>query len=164
MDEIDEEEEAGEEEEDEDEDEDEEEETEREDEEEKIEREETKDLGKNLIIWSKCIANGYIIKSGLEVSENLVKGLWLFHIKEKHNLTEATFNDILRKMNLFDVSLYRLHKALEWLVPFEPILVDCCINSCITYTKKYENLEICPICEKTRYKAGKRIVRKQAAY
>ena len=158
MDEIDEEEEAG------GEDEDEEEETEGEDEEEEIEREETKDLGKNLIIWSKCIANEYIIKSGLEVSENLVKGLRLFHIKEKHNLTEAAFNDILREMNLFDVSLYRLHKALEWLVPFEPILVDCCINSCIAYTKEYENLEICPICEKTRYKAGKRIARKQAAY
>jgi len=107
MDEIDEEEEAG------GEDEDEEEKTEREDEEEEIEREETKDLGKNLIIWSKCIANGYIIKSGLEVSENLVKGLRLFHIKEKHNLTEAAFNDILREMNLFDVSLYRLRKALE---------------------------------------------------
>src|SRR6185369_1842356 len=66
MDEIDEEEEAGGEDEDEDEDEeeeaggedeDEEEETEGEDEEEEIEREETKDLGKNLIIWSKCIAN-----------------------------------------------------------------------------------------------------------
>ena len=84
-----------------------------EDEEEEIEREETKDLSKNLIIWSKCIANGYIIKSGLEVSENLVKRLRLFHIKEKHNLTEAAFNDILREMNLFDVLLYRLHKALE---------------------------------------------------
>ena len=55
----------------------------------------------------------YIIKSGLEVSENLVKRLRLFHIKEKHNLTEAAFNDILREMNLFDVLLYRLHKALE---------------------------------------------------
>src|SRR2546423_8616267 len=110
------------------EDEDEEEETEGEDEEEEIEREETKDLGKNLIIWSKCIANGYIIKSGLEVSENLVKGLRLFHIKEKHNLTKAAINDILREMNLFDVSLYRLCKALESLITFEPILVDCCIN------------------------------------
>ena len=136
----------------------------RKDKEEKIEREETKDLGKNLIIWSKCIANRYIIKSGLEVSENLVKGLRLFHIKEKHNLTEAAFNDILCEMNLFDVSLYRLRKALEWLVSFEPILVDCCINSCIAYTKEYENLEICPICEKTWYKAGKRIAQKQAAY
>jgi len=80
MDEINEEEEAEGEDEDEEEeaggeDEDEEEETEGEDEEEEIEREETKDLGKNLIIWSKCIANGYIIKSGLEVSENLVKRL-----------------------------------------------------------------------------------------
>ena len=96
-----------------------------------------------------CISNGYIIKSGLEVSENLIKGLQLFHIKEKYNLTEAAFNDILHEMDLFDVSLYRLRKALEWLVSFKPILVDCCINSCIAFTKEYENLEICSICEKT---------------
>jgi hypothetical protein len=102
--------------------------------------------------------------SGLEISEDLIKGFRLFYIKEKHNLTEAAFNDILREMDLSGVTLYRLRKVLGQLVPLEPILIDCCIDSCIAFTKEYETLESCPICEKTRYKAGTRTARKQAAY
>src|SRR6266516_8154771 len=101
--------------------------------------------------------------SRLEISEDLIKGFRLFHIKEKHNLTETAFNDILSEMDLSGVTLYRLQKVLGQLVPLEPILIDCCIDSCIAFTKEYETLEYCPICEKTRYKAGTRTARKQAA-
>ena len=66
-------------------------------------------------------------------------------------------------MNFFNVSLHRLQKALERLVPSEPILIDCCINSCVAFTKEYEALEYCPICERPRYKTG-RTAQKQAAY
>jgi hypothetical protein len=100
----------------------------------------------------------------LEISEDLIKGFRLFHIKEKHNLTEAAFNDILREMDLSGITLYRLRKVLKQLIPLEPILIDCCIDSCIAFTKEYETLEYCPICEKTRYKTGSKIARKQAAY
>ena len=105
-----------------------------------------------------------IIIAGLEVSEDLIKGFRLLHIKQKHNLTETAFHDILHEMGLFGVTLYRLQKALEQLVPFKPIFVDCCVNSCIAFTKEYETLELCPICEKTRYRVGNRISRKQAVY
>src|SRR6266487_5571548 len=67
-------------------------------------------------------------------------------------------------LDLFGMSLYKLRKALKQLISFEPILIDCCINSCITFTKEYETFESCPICEKTRYKTGTRTARKQAAY
>ena len=90
-----------------------------------------------------------IFLSGLEILEDLIKGFWLFHIKEKHNLTETAFNNILCKMDLFSVSLYRLQKVLEQLVSLEPILIDCCIDSCIAFTKEYETLEYYPICGKT---------------
>jgi hypothetical protein len=102
--------------------------------------------------------------SRLEISEDLIKGFRLFHIKEKHNLTETAFNDILSEMDLSGVTLYRLQKVLGQLVSLELILIDCCIDSCIAFTKEYETLESCPICEKTRYKAGTRTARKQAAY
>jgi len=111
---------------------------------------EAEDLGKYFYdLTQMCTANGYIFISGLEISEDLIKGLRLFYIKEKHNLTETAFNDILREMDLFGVSLYKLRKILEQLVPLEPILIDCCIDSCIAFTKEYETLEYCPICEKT---------------
>jgi len=120
---------------------------------------EAEDLGKysyDLTLMYALLMDIFFILE-LEISEDLIKGLQLFHIKEKHNLTETAFNDILCEIDLFGVSLYRLRKVLKQLVPLEPILVDCCIDSCIAFTKEYETLKYCPICEKSRYKTGSRI-------
>jgi hypothetical protein len=78
----------------------------------------------------------------------MTKGLQLLQLREKHNLTEAAYNDITNVFGISEISLYRMRNALGKLVPFEPILVDCCINSCIAFTGEYEAFTYCPECGK----------------
>src|SRR5947209_8058277 len=76
---------------------------------------EAEDLGKysyDLTLMYALLMDIFFILD-LEISEDLIKGLRLFHIKEKHNLTETAFNDILCEIDLFGVSLYRLRKVLN---------------------------------------------------
>lgn len=101
----------------------------------------------------------------LDISEDIIKGLRLLQIKERHSLTETAFNDII-DMGLSGISLYRMRKALGKLVPFDPMLVDCCINSCIAFTRDHRELTHCPECREARFKVGSgtKTARKHAAY
>ncbi|CAG8698428.1 15955_t:CDS:10 [Gigaspora margarita] len=47
------------------------------------------------------------------ISENLIKGLKLYQIKDKHNMSEAAFNEILNVLEIPEISLYKLKKYLE---------------------------------------------------
>ncbi|KAF8556621.1 hypothetical protein OG21DRAFT_1408800, partial [Imleria badia] len=48
-----------------------------------------------------------------------------------------------------------LHR-LSVLSGVNPINIDCCINSCIAYTTKYEHFTRCPFCDEHRYgKSGR---------
>ncbi|CAG8496275.1 7507_t:CDS:2 [Cetraspora pellucida] len=98
--------------------------------------------------------------------ENLFKGLRLFRIKNQHNISDAAFNEILKTLEISEITIYRLQKILGDFVPLKPILVDCCINSCVAFTNELINMNQCSECNEPRYKFGKnsRVSRKSAAY
>ncbi|CAG8642442.1 45451_t:CDS:10, partial [Gigaspora margarita] len=101
-----------------------------------------------------------------EFNKNLFKGLQLFQIKNKYNISEAAFNEILQTLEISGVTLYRLQKLLGNIVPFKPTLVNCCINSCVAFTGELVDKNRCPECNEPRYNFSKtsRVSRKNAAY
>ncbi|POG63303.1 hypothetical protein GLOIN_2v1425800, partial [Rhizophagus irregularis DAOM 181602=DAOM 197198] len=98
--------------------------------------------------------------------ENLIKGLQLLQIKDKHNISEAAFNEILKVFEIPGITLYKLRKFLGNFMSLKPTLVDCCINSCVAFTGELINKNICPECKEPRYKVDEesQISRKKAAY
>ncbi|CAI2177764.1 4635_t:CDS:2 [Funneliformis geosporum] len=68
--------------------------------------------------------------------DNLIKGLQLLYIKEKITLSNKVFNEIMIIFGLLDVSLFKLRKNLENIIPIKPKLVDMCWNSCCAYIGK----------------------------
>ena len=48
-------------------------------------------------------------------------------------------------------SLAKTHTHVSALSGVEPILFDCCINSCCCYTVTYADVETCPFCNEPRY-------------
>jgi len=84
-----------------------------------------------------------------------VKGLRLLRITDEYNIAQAGINELLQLMGIEGISLYKVRKLLEKLVPLEPTLVDCCINSCIAFTGEFSNKDICPLCGQSRYQLGK---------
>ena len=53
------------------------------------------------------------------ISENIIKGLRLLRIKDKHNISEAAFNEILKVSGIPGVSLYKLQKLFGDFVPLK---------------------------------------------
>ena len=101
------------------------------------------------------------------ILENLFKGLQLLKIKDEHNISETAFNEILKVFEIPGVTLYKLRKFLGNIVPLNPILVDCCVNSCVAFTAEFANDNLCPECKEPRYyKSDKlsQVPRKRAAY
>ena len=102
----------------------------------------------------------------LIILDNILKGLRLFQIKNNYNISEAAFNEILKILKIPEITLYKLKKFLGKLVPLTPILVDCCINSCVAFTGEFTSENICPECKEPRYRPNEtlQISRKQAVY
>ena len=82
----------------------------------------------------------------------MIKGLRLLKIKDRHNISETAFNEILEVMEISRITLYKLRKFLGKQVPIEPNLIDCCVNSCIAFTGENVNKNQCFICGEKRYK------------
>lgn len=88
----------------------------------------------------------------------------LLRIKDKHNISEAAFNEILEVLNISEVTLYKLQKILKNVIPLQPTYIDCCINSCVAFTSdEFANKSFCPECKEPRYGPNK-VSRKKAAY
>ena len=62
------------------------------------------------------------------------------------NMPHSTFNQMRytfsHKLDLD--SLYMTNRCLALLSGVTPVLIDCCVNSCIAYTQKYANYIDCP--------------------
>lgn len=67
-----------------------------------------------------------------------------------HSITDAAFNKILNDVNS-NLSIYKLKKKINSIIPFEPQRYDTCKNSCVAFTSLYESLTICPICNESRF-------------
>ena len=87
----------------------------------------------------------------------MIKGLQLLRIKDQHNISDVTFNEILKAIELSKISLYMLQKFLSKQTAIELNFIDCCVNSCIAYTGEFTNLEKCLICNELRYRDGEKI-------
>ncbi|GET52010.1 hypothetical protein GLOIN_2v1882910 [Rhizophagus irregularis DAOM 181602=DAOM 197198] len=80
--------------------------------------------------------------------DELIQGLRLLHTKVLHSISDIAFNKILDNVNS-NLTIYKLKKKINSIVPFEPHRYDTCKNSCIAFTSSYENLASCPICGET---------------
>jgi len=67
-----------------------------------------------------------------------------------HSINDTAFNKILNDVNS-NLSIYKLKKKINSIIPFEPQRYDTCKNSCLAFTSLYESLTICPICNESRF-------------
>ncbi|CAB4426918.1 unnamed protein product [Rhizophagus irregularis] len=82
--------------------------------------------------------------------DELIKGLCLLHTKVLHSISDIAFNKILDNINS-NLTIYKLKKKINNIIPFKPQKYDTCKNSCIAFTSLYENLTTCPICNENRF-------------
>ena len=80
----------------------------------------------------------------------MIQGLCLLHTKVLHSISDVAFNKILDNVNS-NLTIYKLKKKINSIIPFEPQRYDTCKNSCIAFTSSYENLVNCPICDENRF-------------
>lgn len=91
------------------------------------------------------------IESNEELSESFIKILQLLNIKQKHNLTDRAFNEILRLFSGSDSSLYLAQKKLADLVDIRPVFIPMCVNSCCAFTNQLVNNTTCLWCGEAAY-------------
>jgi len=80
----------------------------------------------------------------------LIQGLRLLHTKVLHSISNTAFNKILDNVDS-NLTIYKLKKKINSIIPFEPQKYDTCKNSCIAFTSLYESLISCPICNENRF-------------
>ena len=67
-----------------------------------------------------------------------------------HSISNTAFNKILDNVDS-NLTIYKLKKKINSIIPFEPQKYDTCKNSCIAFTSLYESLTSCPICNENRF-------------
>src|SRR6202035_830230 len=76
-----------------------------------------------------------------------------FKLKIMSNMSRKTFDQMRftfrHKIDL-DSGWVILHR-MAILSGVEPVNYDCCVNSCMAYTGKYQHREDCPFCNEPRY-------------
>lgn len=87
----------------------------------------------------------------IDLPENLVNILKLLNAKQKHNLTDQAFNDILEIFANGESSLYLAKKKLSELVNIQPVFIDVCINSCCAFTGSFARDISCRWCGESRF-------------
>ena len=75
----------------------------------------------------------------------------LLKIKHEHNLSDRTFNDILKVYGKGNASLYLIQEKLAGFVNINPIFIPMCVNSCCAFMGKLLNVISCPWCEEPAY-------------
>ena len=86
-----------------------------------------------------------------EFSDSFLKVLKLLEVKQKHNLSDRVFNEILSIFTNNEISLYAIKKKLSKLVNIMPKFIEMCINSCIAFTGQFVNDTSCHLCKESRY-------------
>jgi hypothetical protein len=76
--------------------------------------------------------------------------------KIKNNITDSAFDDLRHLFPDANLGTFKtVRKRLAALAQFDPVLYDCCPNSCLCYVGPNANLLRCPYCEEDRYSARK---------
>ena len=84
------------------------------------------------------------------ISNKMLEGLKLLHLKSLYNFTESAFDDIMKIFTTNNISLYKVKKYLKDITGLVPVFYDMCENSCICYTGVYEYEQNCLICNSSR--------------
>jgi hypothetical protein len=82
--------------------------------------------------------------------------LKLLNVKQKHNLSNQAFNEILDIFTDGKISLHTAKTKLSDLVNINPIFIDVCINSCCAFTGLFINNTTCQFCNEARYIINKK--------
>ncbi|CAA7266357.1 unnamed protein product [Cyclocybe aegerita] len=93
-----------------------------------------------------------------ELTEQDINDLHAFKLRMMSNMPRLAFEQLrfafAHRMELS--SLYVIIHRMAILLYLEPIWIDCCVNSCIAYTKELKDEDQCPECsEKRRTNKGK---------
>jgi hypothetical protein len=72
-------------------------------------------------------------------------------VKQKHNLSNRAFNEILSVFTNGGISLYKVKNKLSKLVNIIPQFIDVCTNSCMAFTGQFANDSSCHYCTTSRY-------------
>jgi hypothetical protein len=75
----------------------------------------------------------------------------LLNIKNKHNLSNSAFNDILKVYSEGETSLYLAQKKLAEIVDIKPIFIPMCVNSCCAFTGQFAHDTSCSWCGEAAY-------------
>lgn len=78
----------------------------------------------------------------------------MFNLITSGNVTQWTFDNIcfvFHHKTAID-SEYVIFWWMEILTGIKSVVYDCCPNSCITYTQRYQHLQACPLCHQPCFK------------
>jgi hypothetical protein len=75
----------------------------------------------------------------LFILDELIKGLRLLHTKVLHSISDIAFNKILDNINS-NLTIYKLKKKINNIIPFKPQKYDTCKNSCIALNMKEKHI------------------------
>ncbi|KAL1916147.1 uncharacterized protein VTP21DRAFT_6151 [Calcarisporiella thermophila] len=86
---------------------------------------------------------------------------WELTVEDYDDLTEEMQKNLRNSIEMHypkikvifntDICQYQVKKILHYLVGFKPNTYDCCVNSCIAFTREYAHLEECPYCKERRF-------------
>ena len=107
-----------------------------------------------MFMYSRFFAQHYIIILVEYVcNEAAINTLRIIGWKIRNHTTRESYDDLRGTVaESFDFdSEYKALKLLSDLSNLIPTIYHCCVNSCIAFTGKYANLDICPFCREPRY-------------
>ena len=81
-----------------------------------------------------------------------------FNLRMTSNMSRTTFNQMRHTFrNKISIgSEWTIINRMAILSQIEPEWYDCCINSCITYTRQHCDSDICPYCHEPRFSSAKK--------
>jgi hypothetical protein len=85
--------------------------------------------------------------------EMAINTLRIIGWKTRNHATRESYNDLRETIagKLDFNSEYMALKLLFDLSDLQPTIYHCCVNSCVAYTGKYADLNICPFCQEPRF-------------
>jgi len=91
-----------------------------------------------------------------ELSPQDLDDIDAFKFRMVANLSRTAFGQMRKafRRRLDIHSLYVVTHKMAMLSRVMPQWEDCCPNSCVAYTKKYKELQECPVCGEPRFRLG----------
>lgn len=79
-----------------------------------------------------------------------------FNLRLKTNMSRENYNEMRQAFShkLEINSLYITTRRIALLADLKPQYFDCCINSCVCYTREYSGLNDCPYCQEPRFSSS----------